>query len=164
MNKSTRILAVAIGLFVLAAAGLATAQDDNDKYLEMIRQDIQAGKTAYMTEGMELSSEQGEIFWPLYRDYLNDLSAIGDRQIDLIKDYAENWDSMTQDKAAEILKASFKNQRDELKLLESAAKKVSKELDPITAARFVQLERALNLLIDVQLTSEIPLFQKSAGE
>jgi hypothetical protein len=164
MTKTMRILAVLTGLALLAAAGAAAAQDDNDKYIELIRQDIQAGKTAYMTEGMELTAEQGEIFWPLYRDYLNDLSTIGDRQVALVKDYAANWDSMTQDKAAEIMKASFKNQKDKTALLEKTAKKVAKELDPITAARFVQLERALNLLIDVQLTSEIPLFQKSGGQ
>lgn len=164
MTKTTRILAAVLGTVILLGAGFATAQDDNDKYLEMVRQDIKAGKTAYMTEGMELTSEQGEVFWPIYRDYLTKLSSIGDRQIALIKDYAVNWDSMTQDKAAEIMKASFKNQKDKMKLLEGTAKTVAKDLDPITAARFVQLERALNLLIDVQLTSEIPLFQKSAGE
>ena len=164
MTKTNRTLAALLGLVILLTAGLATAQDDNDKYLEMVRQDIKTGKTAYMTEGMELTSEQGEIFWPIYRDYLTKLSAIGDRRIANIKDYAENWDTMTQEKAAEIIKNSFKNQKDETKLLEATAKKMSKDLDPITAARFVQLESALNLLIDVQLTSEIPLFPKSAGE
>ena len=116
-----------------------------------------------MTEGMQLTSEQGDVFWPIYRDYLNDLSAIGDRQIALIKDYAENWENMTEDKAAEIMKASFKIRKDQLSLLEKTAKKVSKDLDPILAGRFVQVERALNLLIDAQLMSEIPLFQEGPG-
>lgn len=163
MTRTTRTIAALLGVSILLAAGFAVAQENNDKYIEMIRQDLQTGKTAYMTEGMQLTSEQGDIFWPIYREYQTSLSAIGDRQIALIKDYAENWENMTQDKAAEIMKASFKIRKDQLSLLEKTAKKVSKDLDPILAGRFVQVERALNLLIDAQLMSEIPLFQEGPG-
>lgn len=163
MKIYRRSLALVLGIAILLAAGAATAQDDADKYIEMIRQDLQTGKTAYMTEGMQLTSEQGDVFWPIYREYSNKLSAIGDKRIALIKDYAENWENMTQDKAAEIMKQSFKNRKDQLGLLEKTAKKVAKELDPIMAGRFVQVENALNLLIDAQLMSEIPLFQEGPG-
>ncbi len=44
--------------------------------------------------------------------------------------------------------------------MEKTAKKVAKDLDPVTAARFVQVENTLNLLIDLQLAGEIPLFEK----
>ncbi len=66
---------------------------------------------------------------------------------------------MTDEKASEILKKSFKNRKDELGLLEKFSKKVAKALDPVTAARFVQVENTLNLLIDLQLAGEIPLFE-----
>ena len=69
--------------------------------------------------------------------------------------------SPVTDKAAEILKNSFKTKKDALKLLENYSKKVSKALDPVTAARFVQVENTLNLLIDLQLAGEIPLFEHS---
>jgi hypothetical protein len=34
----------------------------------------------------------------------------------------------------------------------------------VTAARFVQVENTLNLLIDLQLAGEIPLFPQPAAE
>jgi hypothetical protein len=142
----------------------AAGQDQNEKYIELMRQDLNTNITAAMTEGMALTDAQGEIFWPIYRDYRNTVSAIGDRRIALIKDYAENWENLTQEKAAEIMKASFKIQKDRLGLLEKAAKKVAKELDPITAARFVQVERALSMIIDLQVAAEMPLFEEGAGQ
>lgn len=157
-------LACLLGLVVFT--GLATipgnAVADTEQYLELVRQDLVTTKVAYMTEGMDLTDEQGTIFWPIYREYLTKLSAIGDRRLENIKDYASHFEAMTDEKASEILKNSFKMRKDYNSLLEKTAKNVSKELDPITAARFVQVENTLNLLIDLQLAGEIPLFEKSA--
>jgi hypothetical protein len=152
---STAVLVV--GLVLIAAAVPAMAQ--GEQYLELIRQDLTTAKTAYMTQGMQLTTEQGDVFWPLYREYQGELAKLGDRRIANIKDYAEHFEAMTDDKAEEILKKSFKNRKDELGLLEKFSKKVAKALDPVTAARFVQVENTLNLLIDLQLAGEIPLFE-----
>ena len=146
-----------VGLVLTTAAVPAQAQ--GEQYLELIRQDLRTAKTAYLTEGMQMTPEQGDVFWPIYREYQNDLSKVGDRRIANIKDYAEHYENMTGEKASEIIKNSFKNRKDELNLMEKAAKKVAKELDPITAARFIQVENTLNLLIDLQLAGEIPLFE-----
>jgi len=169
LSKRSAAVVLVLGLGLLMA-GVAQAQTEAqtdaqaDKYIELMRQDLQTGKTAFMTEGMALSSEQGEIFWPIYRDHLNKLSTIGDARIANIKDYAENWENLTQEKAAEIMKQAFKLRKDRLSLLEKTAKAVSKELDPISAARFVQVENALNMIIDLQVAAEIPLFAEGSGQ
>ncbi len=152
---STAVLVV--GLALIAAAVPAQAQ--GEQYLELMRQDLKTAKTAYMTEGMQLTTEQGDVFWPIYREYQGELAKVGDRRLANIKDYAAHFEAMTGEKAAEILKKSFKNRKDELGLLEKFSKKVAKALDPVTAARFVQVENTLNLLIDLQLAGEIPLFE-----
>jgi hypothetical protein len=149
-------LALVAGLMTTATS----AQAQGEQYLELIRQDLAATKTAYMTEGMQLTTEQGDVFWPVYRDYQSELAKIGDRRIANIKDYAEHFEAMSDEKASEIMKNSFKAKKDYFSLLEKTSKKISKELDPITAARFVQVESTLNLLIDLQLADEIPLFEK----
>lgn len=151
---------VALTVIVAALVPASPVFADDEKYMEMMRQDLRSTKMAYMTEGMDLTAEQGEVFWPIYRDYLTKLSEIGDRRIANIKDYAEHFETMTGDKASEIMKNSFKNKKDYYSLLEKSAKKVAKELDPVMAGRFVQVENTLNLLIDLQLSSEIPLFEE----
>ena len=153
--RSAAVLVIGMALFAAAVP----AQAQGEQYLELIRQDLVTAKTAYMTEGLALTTEQGDVFWPIYREYQNDLSKIGDRRIANIKDYAEHFAAMTDEKASEIIKNSFKNRKDALSLLEKTGKKVSKELDPVTAARFIQVENTLNLLINLQLAGEIPLFK-----
>jgi len=146
--RSAAILVVGLALFAAAVP----VQAQGEQYLELIRQDLKTAKTAYMTEGMALTTEQGNVFWPIYREYQTDLAKIGDRRIANIK------------KASEIMKNAFKSKKDALSLLEKTAKKVSKEVDPVTAARFIQVENTLNLLIDLQLAGEIPLFKTGTEE
>ncbi|MEN8007942.1 MAG: hypothetical protein ABFS42_13065 [Candidatus Krumholzibacteriota bacterium] len=157
-------LAVCLVLVAGALAAAVPAQAQGEQYLELVRQDLKTVKTAYMTEGMNLTEEQGEVFWPIYRDYQTKLSEIGDHRIANIKDYAEHFENMTDDKASEIMKNSFKNRNDYVGLLEKTAKIVAKEMDPVAAARFVQVENTLNLLIELQLAGEIPLFEKPIEE
>ena len=150
-------LALALGLMVFGGAFAALAQ--GEPYMELLRKDLQADKVAIMTGAMALTEEQGEVFWPIYREYQTKLSEIGDRRIALIKDYATNYESMAPEKAKEMTDLWFKQQKDRLSLMEKTAKKVGKDIDPITAMRFLQVENALNLAIDLQLTSEIPLLK-----
>jgi len=157
---STLVLGLALITVLFTTA--APVQAQGDQYLELMRQDLRTEKTAMMTVGMDLTTEQGDVFWPIYRDYQNDLTKVGDRRIALIKDYAEHFENMTGEKAAELMKNWFSQQKDAMKLMEKSAKMIAKEIDPITAARFVQVENALRILIDLQVASELPLFV--AGE
>jgi hypothetical protein len=40
---------------------------------------------------------------------------------------------------------------------------VRKALDPIIAAKFVQVERTIGLLIDLQISAELPLMERGSG-
>lgn len=158
--QSKRMTTLVMGLVLVAGVMTAVApvQAQNDQYMELMRQDLRTEKTALLTVGMNLTSEQGEVFWPIVRDYQNELTKIGDKRIAMIKAYAENYETMTGDKAAKMTKEWFSQQKDRLKLLEKTAKKVAKEVDPVIAARFIQVENSLNMIIDLQVASELPLF------
>jgi len=155
-------LVVGLVLFagVFAAAVPAQAQSQNEQYMELLRQDLRTGKIEIMTEAMALTDEQGEVFWPIYREYQTKLSTIGDKRIAMIKDYAENYENMTDEKAGEIVKNWFGQQKDRLSLLEKTAKKVAKGTDSIIAARVIQVDNAVNMLVDLQIASELPLFME----
>ncbi len=163
--RSATSLIVGLVLFagVFAAAVPAQAQDqtNNEQYMELMRQDLRTNKLAVMTEAMALTDEQGAVFWPIYREYQTKLSVIGDKRIAMIKDYAENYENMTGEKAGELMKIWFSQQKDRLSLLEKTSKKVAKDVDPVTAARFIQVENAVDILVDLQIASELPLFTPS---
>lgn len=150
-------LLVVLFAFVLAPASEATAQ--GEPFIELLRKDIQADKVMLLTAALEMTDEQSEKFWPLYREYQTKLATIGDERLKLIKNYAANYNAMTEEKAAELAKTSFSLQEDRMSLLKKTHKKVGKEIGPILATRFVQIENQLLTLIDLQIASEMPLIK-----
>ena len=91
---------------------------------------------------------------------LEHLAAIVDRRIAIIKDYAASFSSMTDDKAAELAKTSFKIESDRSKLREKYYKKFAKELSPLVGARWLMVERAINTMMDLQISADMPLIQE----
>ncbi len=156
------VTTLVVGLFlvvgVLATAFTAQAETSNEKYMELMRQDLRANKLAVMTEAMNLTDEQGEVFWPIYREYQTKYMELGDQRIAWIKDFADNYETMTGEKAIDLRKVWFSQQKDRLSLMEKTSKKIAKATDPVTSARFLQVENAVNMLIDLQIASELPLF------
>jgi len=161
-STTTLILGLVLisGLF----GAVAPVQAQGDQYMELMRQDMRADKTALVTVGMDLTTAQGDAFWPIYRDYQHELTKIGDRRIALIKSYAEHYENMSGEMAGKLMKNWFNQQKDSLKLLEKTAKKIAKATDPVTAARFVQVENSLRMIIDLQVADQIPLFVAGEAE
>ncbi|MGD8698033.1 MAG: hypothetical protein PVJ43_02005 [Gemmatimonadales bacterium] len=155
----------ALALVVLGGilVSFSSAYGQVDSYIELLRSDIRTEKQALLTEAMQFSDEQAAVFWPIYREYDLELSKIGDQRVALIKDFAANFATMTDDKAKDMAKRSFKLEEDRVKLRKKYHGRVEKALDPIIAAKFVQIERAIAALIDVQLASELPLMEHGSG-
>ena len=128
--------------------------------MELLKSDIKTQKVAVITEAMALEEGQSEAFWQIYRDYDYELSSIVDQRISLIKDYAASFSSMTDEKAAELARTSFKVENDRSKLREKYYKKFEKELSPLVAARWLMVERTINTLMDLQISAEMPLIQE----
>ena len=145
---------------LLLTASIAGAQEEFDKYVESLRQDLKADKVALITDAMDLTGEASTKFWPIYRDYDHELSKVGDRRVALIKDYAASYTTMTNEKAKSIMKSFFKNHKDRLDLMDKYSVKMEKALDAITAAKFLQLENEIQALLELQLASELPLIKK----
>jgi len=145
-----------ISLLILVLCFSLVAQDD---YIELLRKDVTSEKTAVITEIMAFTDSESKIFWPLYREYDFERSKIDDQRLALITDYAEHFENVTDEKADEITKKSFKYRQQLVKLEKKYYKKMAKALSPKTAARFFQLDNQLNSLITLQITSNLPLIE-----
>ena len=154
----TALTACLAFLFLLAVAPTANAQNTDD-LIELLRHDLNTEATAIMTEALALDQSQSEIFWPIWREYNLEWSKTGDAQLALLKDYAEHQMQMDDVKAKELVERSFKIQEQRAKLRKSYWKKVDKELGGIIAARFVQIDSQLSNLVQLQISSQVPLVQ-----
>ncbi len=144
-----------IGLTILLATSL-TAQS-TETYIELLRSDIQAEKKVVVAEAMELSSEQSNKFWPIYNEFQLEVSKLGDKRVAILKEYAENYDKLTNEVADDLIDKSFDLEEEKLSINKKYYKKVKKILDAKYAGKFIQLIKRMNMLIDIQLSAEIPL-------
>ena len=145
-------------LFVVLTAGVSLYSQES--YSELLRADLKAEKVAIVTENMELTDAQSRVFWPIYRKYDAELTIFNDQRFALINDYADNYDKMTDAKADTLTKQVFSLMGKRLKLQEKYYKEFAKALNPVLAAKFMQIERQINALVDLQISSEIPLIAK----
>ena len=143
-------------------ASAAPAQD-MDSYIELLRSDIKTGKMAMITEVMQFTEEEASVFWPAYREYQFELEKIGDEYLAVIKDYAKNYETLTDEKANDLVERGMETRKDRLDLQKDYFKKFSKLITPVRAARWAQLENQIGLLVELQVVSEIP-FALSPGE
>jgi hypothetical protein len=109
---------------------------------------------------MNFTEEQSEIFWPIYTDFSTALSKLADKRIANIKSFAANYDSLTADKANELIENSFEYQKDRLNLNEEYYGTFAEALGPIVAAKYMQLEHQIQLIIDLSINSNLPLAKK----
>ena len=136
-----------------------TQEQNIDAYVGLLRQDVQKQKVAIISQLMDLSPEQAAAFWPIYNEYAKELSALGDLRVQGIKEYAANYNSLSDEKAAELANMRFQYEEKLLALKKKYFEKFSKALRPKLAARFFQIENQLLDVIDLQVASSLPIVQ-----
>src|SRR5271156_841507 len=90
------------GLLTVAASAQtagAAPKPVTDSDIQSLRSDVQAGKNDIILGTMQFTDAESKAFWPVYRDYARDQQLIADQRVQLITDYADNYDSMDDTKA-----------------------------------------------------------------
>ena len=147
-------------LTITILAATFTAAQAQDSWLNVLRSDVRTQVTALMEVAMEFSDEEAEVFWPIYREFEFESSKLADERIAGIKDYAEHFETMTDEKADELVKASQDLVRKRNDLNKTYHKKVRKVLSGSRAARFYQVNRQIMTLIDLQIQVDLPLVEE----
>jgi hypothetical protein len=151
-------------ILLMLMAGTAVYAQEVDSFIELLRSDVKTEKKAIITEAMQFSDQEAAAFWPVYRNFEFELDKLGDAKLALIKAYAENYDTMTDAKAKELVDKTFKFQEQRLSVKKKYFNEFSKVLSPTTAAKFMQLDNQMQLLIDLQIATELPLAKKPGSK
>ncbi len=145
-------------VILLIANTIAYGQDVN-AYIELLRSDVKTQRIAIIKEAMQFTGAESSAFWPVYKKYEYELDEINDERVELIKDYALNYNNLTDEKSEELIKKVFKWEEKRIKLKKKYFKKFKKTLSSTIAAKFFQLERQISLLNDLQIASQLPLIK-----
>jgi hypothetical protein len=137
----------------------ATATKDLNlrAYVELLRSDLRGQKVAIITELMEFTEREDAAFWPIFREYELELAKINDDRVSLIEEYARNYAAMTEPIADKLVMTAL-----DLESRRTAAKgkyysHLKAALSPKVAARVLQIEHQILLLVDLQIAASLPV-------
>ena len=154
--KLTRI--VAFLLFASCAFPLLGQADAQmRKEIQLTRQTILNERQSIVTEFMNLTAEEEAVFWPLYRDWRAKVAGLGNREVKLITDFAEKYESLSDADAGALIDDWIKIEDDYNKLRKQFLKRFRKALPDKKVMQFFQLENKMDAVIEYELAGSIPL-------
>ena len=157
MKFSDLLTSVFIGCLVVLGTGLL-AQSQSDE-IELTRTVIQAEPQAIIAANMGLTDEEGQRFWPLYREYRGELAKNGDRTVALITTFADNYSNLSEGTAEWMVKEFLAIEKMESEVKSKWVPRFREVLSAKKVALFMQLENKLDAIIDYDLAESIPLVQ-----
>jgi hypothetical protein len=104
MTRKSAIKAVAAAIVTLASNTRASAQDPADEDIKLFRKDLRSLRKQIIAANMDLSDQEAEQFWPLFERYTQELAAKQDVKYALLKEYAENYTTMTDEQAEKYVR------------------------------------------------------------
>ncbi|HEX3471036.1 MAG TPA: hypothetical protein VHT28_07605 [Silvibacterium sp.] len=139
------------------AGATQNAQIDQD--ITLLRKDIRSQKKQLIAANVPLTDAEAQAFWPVYDQYTAELVAINNDKYALIKEYAQNYGTMTDAQADDWTQRLLKLDVNVAGLRQKYWPNFRKVLPAKKTALYIQVERRAQALIDLQISSQVPLVQ-----
>ena len=133
--------------------------DEAAAFVSQGRAEMRQDKVVFINESMNLTSADPnyDAFWHEYYLYEAELKKINDQRIQLIRDYEFNYDKMNDNIANNLAERALTLHKNRLELLQKYYERIKKATSPMIAARFLQVEYQISLLLDIEIASKTPL-------
>jgi hypothetical protein len=170
-NKIVRFYVVTA---VLVAATLVTAQQSdpsaarpanmtaeqvNDANIQLMRQDIRSERKKVVAANMPLTEAEAVKFWPVYDRYIADTMKVNDVRYALIKEYAQNYQTVTAQQSESFINRWLALDQDNTQLRLKFIPEFEKVVSSQKTALFLQIDRRVAMMIELQLASQVPLLK-----
>jgi hypothetical protein len=142
------------------AAASKDSQTVTEQDVKLLRQDLRSQKKQLIAANLTLTDAESTKFWPVYDQFSAEMSTLGDQKYALIKEYAQNFGSLTDTQAQSLLNRSLVLDEAVTQLRIKYVPIIGKVLPGTKTATFFQIERRISTLIDLQIAAQIPLVQE----
>ena len=135
--------------------------DAVDAYVRALRDDLSKGKVKIINDVMRLGAAESATFWPIYQDYEEELFELGDKRVELVRGFADAQRAgrLSPDQATTIADGFFDFEQQRLTLLKKYHGVIAKDLSPVRAAQFTQIEHRVGTVVDLMIAAEVPLIR-----
>jgi hypothetical protein len=137
-----------------------TSQGSVDQDIALMRQDLRSQKKQIVAVNMQLTDKEAEKFWPVYDQYTAEMTKINDAKYAAIKEYADNYTTLTDDRAVALTKQVLGVDKSLAELRTKYVPLFEKVIPGKKTGLFFQVDRRLTMLIDLQLAAAIPMVQQ----
>jgi len=145
------------------AAGQPTQYPDaraiSDQDIQLLREDIRAQRKQLIAANMKLTPTQAEKFWPIYDQYISELVTNNNKKYALIKQFVQTGGVLTDAEADASVKEWVSIDESVAALRQKYIPIFRKILSAKDEALFYQLDRRVQLMIDLQLMALIPMIE-----
>jgi hypothetical protein len=167
MNKLLAL--VLIGGFLTLSGATARAQATppkqdnnhviNNDQMDLLRKDLRSKRKQLIAANLKLTDAEAAKFWPVYDQYVTELIAINDKKFAVIQVYADNWGKLNDEQSLTFIRQWSDFDIQAMQLRQKYVPIVSKVLDGKKTATFMQLDRRIAMMIELQVASQMPLVQ-----
>ena len=142
-----------------ASVSVAGAPPNNikDQDIEMLRADLRSQRKQIMAQNMTLTADEATKFWPIFDQYRKEAIKPNDQRWAVIKDYATNYDSMTDAQAQDYIRKETEVDQQLLALRTKYVPVFEKAISPKKTALWYQIDRRIDVLINLQFSALIPM-------
>jgi len=141
--------------FILAICFQSFSQVSSTEQ-ELIKSYFKLTKMAIVEEAMALSEEDGNVFWPLYKQYDVEASELNQFRIDYLSDYVAQVENITDEQVDAFLKQSNSYNKKMVSLKSRYYKLMKKELSSKVAIRFMLVEEYIQTAVKYELLETLP--------
>ena len=155
MRFRTKMILILAGLTLLCPS-LSFAEDTTADNMEIFVEKIRADKKLLVAQNMQLTEAEAKGFWPLYDRYQHELFLLRQRTLNLINDYGEAYEQMTDKTAKKLLNEYMTIENLGLKLRETYLPKFRKVMffPEVKVLRYYQIENKINAVLFYELASK----------
>ena len=168
MNKLLAVVLIG-GAWMLSAATAraqttpareSTTHAISDQDLNLLRKDLRSKRKQLIAANLKLTDIEAARFWPVYDQYIAELITINDNKFGLIQEYADNGVKLTSEQALLFIRNWLEMDIAITQLRQKYVPMVAKVLEGRKTATFFQLDRRIAMMMDLQVSSQMPLVQE----
>lgn len=159
MKAKRTVMIAVLGLIMSMGAMPAASQEKPSDNMQVVVEKIRADKKLLVAENMQLTEAEAKAFWPVYKQYQDELFLLRTRTAKLIKDYADAYEAMTNTTAKKLLNEYVAIESLGPKLRQAYLPKFRKALPEVKVVRYYQIENKIQAALVYELAAKIPLLK-----
>ena len=164
--KKLILVNIVLTVCLTLGAGSSFAQRETDagvsvdKDISLLRRDLRAEKKQIIAANLSFTEAEATKFWPVYDQYAAEMAKVNDEFYAVVKEFVSAQKTLTDEQAVPLMKRWIDAQQKQAATRAKYVPIFEKTIPARKAALFLQVDRRLYTLMDLQTSTELPLITR----